>query len=58
MVWDDLESDVISSLDVDESVTYTVSNLKAPSDEWYRIGIRMWGSNAYTEYVYSDWVMG
>ncbi|MBN2489106.1 MAG: hypothetical protein JXA98_08765 [Methanosarcinaceae archaeon] len=55
MVWDDFESGVIPSLDTEESVTYTVSNLKVPVGERYRAGILAWGSNAYSESVYSDW---
>lgn len=57
MVWDELKSDVIASLDVDGEVTYTVSNLKAPAGEKYRISITTWGSNANPVSAYSDWVI-
>lgn len=56
MVWDQIESDIISSIGVDESITYTVSNLKAPVGEWYRVGILAGSANSNPEYIYSDWV--
>nr|WP_321498292.1 hypothetical protein [uncultured Methanolobus sp.] len=55
MVWDDLRTDTHEDLDVDETVTYTISNLKVPDGEVYRVGIWAWGSNSETKYVYSDW---
>ncbi|WMW25105.1 hypothetical protein RE474_13635 [Methanolobus sediminis] len=55
MVWDNLRTDTHENLDVDETVTYTISNLKVPYGEVYRVGIRAWSSNSETEYVYSDW---
>ncbi len=55
LVWDQLQSDVIPSLEAEESITYTVSNLKAPAGERYRIGITAGGSNTDPVYVYSDW---
>jgi hypothetical protein len=55
LVWDQLKSDVIPTLEAEESITYTVSNLKAPAGERYRVGIMAWGSNADPVYVYSDW---
>ncbi len=57
MVWDDLRTDTDKDLDVDESLTYTVANLKIPAGKTYRVGIWTWGSNADSEYVYSDWVV-
>lgn len=56
MVWDQIESDIISSISVDESITYTVSNLKAPVGERYRVGILAGSANLNPEYIYSDWV--
>jgi hypothetical protein len=55
MVWDDLQTETHEDLDVDETVTYTISNLKVPAGETYRVGIWAWGSNSENEYVYSDW---
>jgi predicted transglutaminase-like cysteine proteinase len=56
LVWDELRTETYEDLDVDETVTYTISNLKAPEGETYRVGIRVWSSNSETEYVYSDWI--
>ena len=56
MVWDQIKSDTISSIGADESITYTVSNLKAPVGEWYRVGILAGSANSNPEYIYSDWV--
>ena len=56
MVWDQIKSDTISSIGADESITYTVSNLKAPVGEWYRVGIWAVSTNSNPEYIYSDWV--
>ncbi|MDI3539216.1 MAG: hypothetical protein PWR29_540 [Methanolobus sp.] len=55
LVWDQLKSDVIPILEAEERISYTVSNLKAPAGERYRVGIKAWGSNADPVYVYSDW---
>ena len=55
MVWDQVASDQIPEIDVDEAVSYEISNLKVPVGETYRIGIRVVGSNTGVEYVYSDW---
>ncbi|MGP8330456.1 MAG: hypothetical protein ACT6FF_09105 [Methanosarcinaceae archaeon] len=57
MVWDQTKSDTISSIGVDESITYTVSNLKAPMGERYRVGIRLVSANSNPEYIYSNWVI-
>jgi hypothetical protein len=55
LVWDQTKSDVIPGLETEESITYTVSNLKAPAGERYRIGITAGGSNTDPVYVYSEW---
>jgi len=55
MVWDQVASDQIPEIDVEEAVSYEISNLKVPVGETYRIGIRVVGSNTGVEYVYSDW---
>jgi hypothetical protein len=55
MVWDELRTETHDGLDVDETVSYTISNLKVPEGNTYRVGIWAWGSNSETEYVYSDW---
>lgn len=55
LVWDQLKSEVIPTLEAEESITYKFSNLKAPTGERYRVGIKAWGSNADPVYVYSDW---
>ncbi|WMW22993.1 S-layer protein domain-containing protein [Methanolobus mangrovi] len=55
MVWDDLQTDTDMDLNVDDTVTYTVSNLHVPAGEKYRVGIWAWDSNANSEYVFSDW---
>ncbi|MEZ5335268.1 MAG: hypothetical protein R2741_08545 [Methanolobus sp.] len=36
MIWDDLKTDTKIDLDVEESLSYTVSNLKVPAGEKYR----------------------
>ena len=54
-VWDQLESDIIPALNADEGITYSVSNLKAPLGERYRVRIIARGSNTYPVDVYSDW---
>lgn len=55
MVWDQIQSDVIAEIEAEGGITYTVTNLKVPAGEEYRVGISSWGSNAEYEYVYSDW---
>jgi hypothetical protein len=55
MIWDDLKTDTDLNLNVDDAVTYTVSDLHIPAGEKYRVGIWAWGSNANSEYVFSDW---
>ncbi|MEZ5336608.1 MAG: hypothetical protein R2741_16005 [Methanolobus sp.] len=55
MIWDDLKTDTKIDLDVEESLSYTVSNLKVPAGEKYRVGIWAWSSDSSSEYVYSDW---
>lgn len=57
MVWDDLQTNTNSDLDVEETVTYTVSDLHVPVGEKYRVGIWAWGSNVEKEYVFSDWII-
>jgi transglutaminase-like putative cysteine protease len=57
MVWDQLKSDVIKSLDIEEGTTYTVSNLKVPVGEAYRVKITVWGLNVDSVSIYSDWVI-
>ncbi|MDY0387628.1 MAG: hypothetical protein RBT65_10980 [Methanolobus sp.] len=57
MVWDDLKTDTNSDLDVEESLTYTVSDLSVPVGEKYRVGIWAWGSNVEVKYVHSDWMI-
>ncbi len=57
MVWDDLQTNTNSDLDVEETVTYTVSDLRVPVGEKYRVGIWAWGSNVEEEYVFSDWII-
>lgn len=56
MVWDDMKTETGIDLDVEESLKYSVSDLKVPSGEKYRLGIWAWSANADTEYVYSDWI--
>ncbi|WP_292470615.1 hypothetical protein [Methanolobus sp.] len=55
LIWDELKTDTNLNLDVEETISYTVTNLHVPAGEKYRVGIWAWGSNANTEYVYSDW---
>jgi hypothetical protein len=55
MVWDYLQTDTHEGMDVDETVTYTISNLKVPDGKIYRVGIWAWGSNSEKKYVYSEW---
>ncbi|WP_342305053.1 hypothetical protein [Methanolobus sp. ZRKC5] len=57
MVWDDLKTNTKSDLGVEETVTYTASDLRVPVDEKYRVGIWVWGSNAEAKYVHSDWII-
>jgi hypothetical protein len=57
MVWDQLKSDVIGSLDIEEGTKYTVSNLKVPVGEAYRVKITVWGLNVDSVSIYSDWVI-
>lgn len=54
-VWDQLESDIIPALNADDGITYSVSNLKAPLGEQYRVRIIARGSNTYPVDVHSDW---
>ncbi|WP_394335327.1 hypothetical protein [Methanolobus psychrotolerans] len=54
-VWDQIASDVIPALNAEEGIKYSVSNLKAPVGERYRVRIVAWGSNTESVYVYSDW---
>ncbi len=58
MVWDQLESDELPDIPVDEGLTYTVSGLKVPGGERYRIGIWAAGEGMDVEYVYSEWMVG
>ncbi|MCM1987569.1 hypothetical protein [Methanococcoides seepicolus] len=55
MVWDQIKSDTISTIAPESSITYSVSGLKVPDGESYRVGITAWGSNVNPEYVYSEW---
>jgi predicted transglutaminase-like cysteine proteinase len=57
MVWDQLKTDKTESLDVEGEVTYTVSNMKVPSGEAYRVKITAAGSNTEPVSVYSNWVI-
>jgi hypothetical protein len=57
MVWDEIISEVIPEMDVDERISYAVSNLRVPAGETYRLGVRVGGSNMDTEYVHSEWVI-
>lgn len=55
MVWDQIISDTIPSIPTESRITYTVSGLKVPAGESYRVGITTWGSNVNSEYIYSEW---
>ncbi|MBN2111115.1 MAG: hypothetical protein JW705_08555 [Methanosarcinaceae archaeon] len=54
-VWDQIESDVIPVLNAEESIIYSVSGLKVPAGERYRVSIAARGSNTDPVFVYSDW---
>lgn len=56
-VWDQIQSDTISSVDAEGGMDYSVSNLKVPAGERYRVRITSWGTNANMVEVYSDWVV-
>ena len=55
MVWDQIKSDTIPSIVPESSITYSVSGLKVPASESYRVGITAWGSNVNSEYISSEW---
>jgi hypothetical protein len=55
MVWDQIKSDAILSIDAESRITYSVSGLNVPAGESYRVGITTWGSNVNSEYIYSEW---
>ncbi|WP_440951883.1 hypothetical protein [Methanococcoides sp. FTZ1] len=57
MAWDQIESDVIAEIEAENGVTYTVTNLKVPAGQEYRVVVMSWGSNAEQAFVYSDWVI-
>lgn len=53
--WDRFQSDVIPKIEADRRITYTVSNLKVPVGQEYRVIVRAWGSNVEEVTVYGDW---
>ncbi|ABE51403.1 Protein with cacluim-binding EF-hand domain [Methanococcoides burtonii DSM 6242] len=55
MVWDQIKSDTIPEIAPESSIVYSVSRLKVPDGESYRVGITGWGSNVNSEYIYSEW---
>jgi hypothetical protein len=55
LVWDQKKSDTISTIAPESRINYSVSGLKVPDGESYRVGITTWGSNVNYEYVYSEW---
>ncbi|MDK2892214.1 hypothetical protein [Methanohalophilus sp.] len=55
-VWDHVWSDIIPEIEADDEIMYTVTNLKVPAGQRYRVGIMAWGSNAKQVVVCSDWV--
>ncbi|SET01229.1 hypothetical protein SAMN04488587_1938 [Methanococcoides vulcani] len=57
MGWDQIQSDVIPEIEAEGGMSYTVTNLKVPVGQEYRVGVMSWGSNAEQAYVYSDWVV-
>jgi hypothetical protein len=54
-VWDQIESDIIPVLNSESIIEYSVSNLKVPVGERYRVKVIATGSNTYPVSVYSDW---
>lgn len=55
LVWDQIKSDTIPTIAPESGIIYSVSGLKVPDGESYRVGITAWGSNVNPEYVYSEW---
>ncbi|WP_445475488.1 hypothetical protein ACT9XH_01705 [Methanococcoides methylutens] len=57
MAWDQVQSDEIAEIEAEGGITYTVTNMKVPVGQEYRVAVITWGSNAEQAVVYSDWVV-
>ncbi|MGM0770420.1 MAG: hypothetical protein ACQESU_02280 [Halobacteriota archaeon] len=57
MAWDQIQSEKIPEIEAEGGITYSVTNMKVPAGQEYRVGIIAWGSNAKQTVVYSEWVI-
>ncbi|NYT19772.1 MAG: hypothetical protein GKC08_05740 [Methanosarcinales archaeon] len=57
MAWDQAQSDTIDEIDTEGGITYTVTNMKVPVGQEYRVVVMAWGSNTEQAVLYSEWVV-